>query len=372
MALTEQEQKNRNYLKENKPYVFEKMQRFDEKLRRGESIAILQMQYNYQCNLACEHCCAKRLQEKTDRRKMSPPDVADLARQADAMGLARFVITGGEPLTFKDLDSVVAAIDPQKFYINVDSNGWLLNRDAAQHLKNIGVDRVQLSLDSLDPEAHDKFRGRAGSHARALAGAEACQEAGLGLFIQTVAGKDRLHSEEFLNFVRWFNERGIGVFVSFAKPVGAWEGHYDQCVTDEDLLYFSQLEKQYRLFSHLTPAYGLDMGCIAVKGMFSVTQFGDVLPCPYIQISLGNIFQEPLADIVQRGLGYRYFGEMVHICTIAQDREFFAAYLEPKVYGRPVPVSCFEVFTERDATHIPFHRHFAGSAGGAGPQGHRG
>lgn len=355
MPLTPREQANRDYLKENKPRVHEKIQKFGEKIRRGESIAIVQMQYNYQCNLACEHCCAKRLQGENPNRRMTVEDVRDLARQADAMGLARFVVTGGEPLTFRDLEAVVAAIDPERFYINIDTNGWFLDQEKAARLKEIGVDRVQLSIDSLDPAGHDAFRRREGSHRRAMAAVDACLEAGLQLFIQTVVDKKRLHSREFIDFVEHFNRRGVGVFVTFAKPVGAWEGKYDLCIDGDDLRYFNELEKKYRLFSHLTPGYDLAMGCVAVKGMFSVTQYGDVLPCPYIHISLGSIFREPLRDIVARGLGYRHFGEKVDICTIAQDRDFFARYLEPKIYGKPIPVPCFDVFTDADRTVVPFH-----------------
>ena len=96
----------------------------------------------------------------------------------------------------------------------------------------------------------------------------------MDLFIQTVVTKERLYSKEFINFIEYFNGRGIGVFVSFAKPVGAWERRYEGCIDNNsrevqgsDLYYFRQLEQKYRLFSHLTPGYGLDMGCIAVKGM---------------------------------------------------------------------------------------------------------
>ena len=355
MALTRNETDNRDYLKENKPYVYEKIQKFGEKIRRGETIAIVQMQYNYQCNLACVHCCAQRLQGKNAKRSMTVEDVRNLARQADAMGLARFVITGGEPLTFKDLDEIVAAIDPQRFYINVDTNGWFLDRAKAAHLKSIGVDRVQLSIDSLDEESHDAFRRRKGSHQKTMEAVDACLATGLNLFIQTVVTKQRLHDPEFLQFVTHFNGRGIGVFVSFAKPVGAWEREYAVCIDDSDLAYFQTLEKKYRLFSHLTPGYGIDMGCIAVKGMFSVTQYGDVLPCPYMHISIGNIFHEPLRAIVERGLQYRYFGEKIDICIIAQDREFFSRILEQKIYGKAIPVACFDVFTDGDKTTLPFH-----------------
>lgn len=358
MPLTSKETSKRNSLKEKKPYVYEKMQKFEEKLKRGESIAIIQMQYNYACNFECTHCSIKRFRGKSNKRSMNVNDVRELARQADELGLARFVITGGEPLVFKDFDEIVEAIDPQKFYINVDTNGWFLDEERAKHLKEIGVDRVQLSIDNLDEEGHDEFRAYHGSFKHTMKAVEACQKVGLDLFIQTVVTKQRLYSEEFIRFIEYFNGMDIGVFVSFAKPVGAWEGQYDIMIDDADLKYFNTLEKKYHVFSHLTPGYGLDMGCIAVKGMFSVTQYGDVLPCPYIHVSIGNIFEEPLKDIIAKGFDIKFFGEHIDVCTIAQDKEFICNYIEKCVYNHELPVKATDVFGEEAVTKVPFNKEF--------------
>lgn len=347
-TLTPAELSNRNKLQQEKPYVYEKIQKYDEKYRRGESIAIIQFQYNYQCNFRCEHCSIKGFQGKKEARQFTIPDVRELFRQADELGLARVTITGGEPLTFKDLDELVAAIDPQKFYINCDTNGWLLTEEKARHLKSIGVDRIQLSLDSLDAEEHDRFRQAKGAHARALKAVDAALNAGLGIFIQTVVTKQRLHSDEFIQFLEFFNKKGIGVFVSYAKPVGSWEGNFEALVDRDDMKFMEELEKKHKVFTHLTPAYGLNMGCIAVKGMFSVTQYGDVLPCPYIHISIGNVFKEPLKDIIKRGLSIKHFGKHVDTCLIAEDRKFIDKYIVKKVYGKSLPVPCAEVFTDED------------------------
>ena len=71
MGLTEKEQSGRNYLKEKKPLVFEKVSKFTEKFQRGESIAIIQLQYNYICNMKCEHCSIKRFQGANQNRRLS-------------------------------------------------------------------------------------------------------------------------------------------------------------------------------------------------------------------------------------------------------------------------------------------------------------
>lgn len=344
----------RNRLSISKPYVYEKMLKLEDKLKCGESIAIIQFQYNYACNLKCVHCSIKRFQYQ-NKPSFTLDNVRKLSKEADEMGLARFVITGGEPLVFKDLDQLVEAINPQKFYINMDSNGWFLNEEKAKHLQTIGIDRIQLSLDSLNAEEHDEFRQKEGSHARAMAAIDACQKIDLDLFVQTVVTKQRLYSDEFIQFVEYLNNRGIMVFVTYAKPVGAWEGHYECMVNKDDMDYMRELEKKYNLCTHLTPAYGRDMGCIAVKGMISITQYGDVQPCPYMHMSLGNVFNEPLKDIIQRGLNIKWFGEYLDDCPIARDRDFIAKYIEPHIYGKPLPVDCNNIFTEKDTTKTPFN-----------------
>lgn len=353
-TLSAKEQVARNYLKENKPRVYEKVSNFTDKYYRGESIAIIQLQYRYMCNMKCEHCAIESYQKNSaSKRSLTVDDVKNLADQADALGLARFVISGGEPTTFPDLDKLVEAIDPKRFFINSDSNGYLLAEKAA-HMKEIGIDRIQLSIDSLNPEEHDEFRRCPGAWQHAMDGIKECQRIGLPLYIQTVVTKQRLYSEEFEKFVQFFNNMGLGVFISFAKPVGAYAYHYDSMIDAKDLAYERTLEKKYRLFTHLTPGYGLHMGCIAVKGFISVTQYGDVQPCPYFHCSIGNIFETPLKDILQNGLSIKYFGEHHDECFLAQNKDWIKKYVEDKIYGKPVPVSFTEIFSDEDKTKNPY------------------
>jgi len=348
--LEQNEIEKRNSLKKEKPYVYEKIMKFDEKAKNGESLAILQFQYDYTCNFQCEHCCITRLRdnEKKEKRSFTPKDVAELCRQADEMGLAHFVITGGEPLVFPDFDDIIKAVDPQKFYISSDTNGWLLTEEKAKHLKSIGVDKIQLSLDSLSAKEHDDFRRSPGAHQRALRAIDAALKAGLNIIVQTVVTKQRIRSKEFVDFVKFLNNKGVGVFVTYAKPVGAWEGKFDVLVNKDDMDYMRELEKKYNVFTHLTPAYGLNLGCIAVKRMISITKYGDIMPCPYIHVSLGNFFEEPLKDIVERGLKIKYFREYHDTCLIAEDREFIDKYVAKRIYGKPLPVPYSEVFTKED------------------------
>jgi len=339
--VNQKELNNRNKLKEEKPLVY-------EKIIKNKIAPIIQLQYNYICNFKCQHCSIDKVKQKKDRRSLVPDDIKNIFEQADKLDMARVTITGGEPLAFKDLDQVVEAINPQKFYINCDSNGWLINEESAKHLKDIGIDRIQLSLDSLNKEEHDSFRQAKGSADRVLKAVDTIQNSGLGLFMQTVVTKNRLYSIEFINYLNYFNRRGVGVFVTFAKPVGAWEGCFNDLIDRKDLEYLEELEKNYNVFSHLTPAYGVneERNCVAGRNIFSITQYGDVLPCPYFYCSMGNLFEESLETIHNRCLKIKAFNK--DTCLLAEDKEFIDKYLVKKIYGKDLPVNYTNVFTEDD------------------------
>ncbi|MEM0465164.1 MAG: radical SAM protein [Candidatus Pacearchaeota archaeon] len=359
-TLKKEELEKRNRLKLEKPYVYKKIMNFEEKVKNGESIAIIQFQYDYTCNFRCSHCCIKKFQEQgkeQGKRFFTINDVKNLSKQADEMGLAHFVITGGEPLIFPDFDELVKAINPKKFYITSDTNGWLLDENKAKHLKKIGVDKIQLSLDNLTPNSPDNFHSGEEAHRRALRAIDAAQNAGLNIIVQTVVTKQRVRTQEFLEFIEYLNSKKVPVFITYAKPVGAYEGRFDSMVTRDDMDYVRELEKKYNVFTHLTPSYGLDLGCIGVKRMISITKYGDVMPCPYIHVSLGNFFEEPLKKIVERGLKTKQFGKYCDTCWIAEDKEFVNKYIVKKIYKKKIPVSFDEFFEKDDIIEKPdFYR----------------
>jgi len=346
----------REKLRREKPAVYEKVLKYADKVKRGESIALIVLNYDYTCNFSCRHCCAEFFKmrsqggvAKTLQQSLTPETVRGICRQGDALGLANIVISGGEPLTYKDFDKVVEAIDPRRWYIAFDTNGWFLDEKKARHVKSIGVDKIQISLDSIDPEAHDRFRNQPGSYEKVMRAIDASLAAGLQVILLTTAWKQRVWSEEFVRFLEFAQSKGIGTYVTYAKPVGVWQGNFGILCGNEELKHIEALEKKYELFTRLTPGYGIDLGCISVKRSVTITKFGDVMPCPYIYVSLGNVFDETLKDILARGLRIKHFayGEK-HTCLAGnKDHDFIKRYLT-KTYGRVGAVSYKEVFTADD------------------------
>ena len=70
-------------------------------------------------------------------------------------------------------------------------------------------------------------------------------------------------------------------------------------------------------------------------------------PCVFIHISIGNIFEEPLKDIIERGLRIKWFNEYQPLCLSGEHRNFIKKYMS-EFYGKPLPISYKEAFTAED------------------------
>ena len=135
----------------------------------------------------------------------------------------------------------------------------------------------------------------------------------------------------------------------YAKPVGAYEGVTDQMMTEKEGKILQQFEEEYDIFTHMTPSYGRDIGCIAVKRMVPISRYGDVMPCPYQHVSLGNFFEEPLADIINRGLNIKWFDPRKNMpCICGVDKGFIANVISETYGDSEVPVRYDRVFTSDD------------------------
>jgi len=340
-GLTASEAAKRNDLATRKPYIAEKLRNIAAMEERGEISPIIRLEKSYLCNFQCTHCSAEYYMDrhiekvfkiKDERRKIDLEDIRRLSREADELGLARFVITGGEPLVMKDFDEVVAAIDPDRHYIITDTNGWFLDLERARHLKSIGVEKVKLSLDR-----------------RVMRAIDASLEAGLNLILSTVLVRGRGRTEEFRSMCEFAKRKGIGLYVSYAKPTGSCTEHPEFVITKEDADIVRELEKDYPVFTHMTPSYGSYKGCITVKGIITVTSTAEVTPCPYIDFSLGNLRETPLKEVLARGMRNPWLGPHRPDCLIGEDPKFIRIHTEKTKGVTHLPLPWGQGFSDNDS-----------------------
>ncbi len=146
----------------------------------GRRVEYLRISVTDKCNLRCVYCMPEEGLHWLRRDEiLSYEEIAEVVRVMAGMGLRRLRLTGGEPLVRKDLArlaSLLSAVEGIED-IALSTNAVLL-APVAQILREAGVSRVNISLDSLKPERADEMARRPGTLARALEGLDAALEAG--------------------------------------------------------------------------------------------------------------------------------------------------------------------------------------------------
>ena len=154
--------------------------------RYGHRISYLRVSITDRCNERCTYCMPQELQEWLPRHEiLTYEEILRLIRIAAELGVSKVRITGGEPLTRRDVVQFVRQLPeiPGIRSIGLSTNGTLLARQItpgktmARALRDAGVQSVNISLDTLDPAVYLQITGR-DFHAQALSGIEAAIAAG--------------------------------------------------------------------------------------------------------------------------------------------------------------------------------------------------
>jgi len=337
-ALSLIEKTKRRDQSQQRPRVHEKIQQYFKGMIDGQISPILRLKINRSlCNFACAHCCeepymSRDLKKKTGsidpRIQMSLDDYKELSRQADEYGIFRFVLTGGEALLDKNLDKLIEALDPMKHLVILDTNGWTFDEEKAKWFASLGGYKAQISLDSMIESEHDKFRAKKGSYKRVIRSLDAAKKANLELLISTCIIKDRVFSDEFISMCEYCKDNDIPLYVTLAKPVGTAREQATWVCTKKDVDQLKFLEDKYNIFTHMTPSYGQPGRCITVKGINTVNHDGEIIPCPYMDLSIGNVTKEPLSTILERGMMNSWLGPYRDECIIGEHHQFIKFHNE--------------------------------------------
>src|SRR4051794_25953340 len=115
---------------------------------------------SYHCPLHCPYC-SNPVDIGGDRYRTELPtdDWTRVFREARELGVVQLALTGGEPLLRRDLDEIVAGGRDAGLYSTLVTAGTLFGRERAEALKEAGLDHVQISIQSPDPEENDRIAG---------------------------------------------------------------------------------------------------------------------------------------------------------------------------------------------------------------------
>ncbi|HIH03709.1 MAG TPA: GTP 3',8-cyclase MoaA [Methanoregulaceae archaeon] len=166
----------------------------------GRTVTNIRISLTQACNLNCIYCHAEG--EKNPEQELSAEQIAEILRVAQSFGIRSVKFTGGEPLMRPDLAQIIASVPPG-METSLTTNATLL-AERAQELKDAGLTRVNVSLDTMDPERYKQIAGKP-MLGEALAGIDAALKAGLTpvkINMVVLSGINEDEVDTFIDFVR--------------------------------------------------------------------------------------------------------------------------------------------------------------------------
>ena len=192
--------------------------------RFGRRVSYLRMSVTDRCDLRCIYCMAEDMRFLPRSELLSLEELAEVARCFVSLGVSKIRLTGGEPLVRRDilwLARELAGI-PGLAELAMTTNGTRLERFAPA-LRDAGVRRVNISLDSLRPERFARMT-RVGRLAQALRGIDAALDAGFErVKINAVVLKGH-NDDEVLDLVAFARDKGADISFIEEMPLGELGG----------------------------------------------------------------------------------------------------------------------------------------------------
>jgi cyclic pyranopterin phosphate synthase len=188
----------------------------------ARAITYLRVSVTDRCDFRCVYCMSEHMSFLPKAELLSLEELDRLCSAFVAKGVSKLRLTGGEPLVRRGIMTLFSSLSRHLETgalkeLTLTTNGSQLAKYAAD-LSACGVERINVSLDTLDP---DKFRAitRWGELDKVLAGIDAAQAAGLNVKINAVALKG-VNEDELAGLMTWAHGRGMDLTVIEVMPLG--------------------------------------------------------------------------------------------------------------------------------------------------------
>lgn len=268
------------------------------------------------CNLTCIHCRASAIKEP-QQDELSTAEAKHFVDQ-----LVEYkpiiILTGGEPLLRDDIYEIIEYATKRGLRVVLATNGTLLTHDIVRKLKNVGIQRVSISIDGANAQTHDNFRGLK-CFEKAMHGIEILKKHGLSFQINTTITKRNLKEIPRI-YELALRLKASALHIFLLVPTGRGEKIRDEEIPPKEYenvlnwFYDKSKDKRIQLKATCAPHYfrvmhqrakaegiritpethGLEAmtkGCLGGTGFCFVSYKGDVYPCGYLPVLAGNIRQ---------------------------------------------------------------------------------
>lgn len=279
------------------------------------------------CPCACWHCSSVG----TEGGRLESDDLRRVLEILRGYGVSRIELTGGEPLLREGLEEVVAGFSRDLTFVLMTS-GYGLTLERARALKASGLWAVAVAFDHPDPEAFDRMRGLPGAYEMASEAIRTSRQAGLYTLVHLVATRSLIQEGTLESLLRLLGSLGVReVRLMEPLPAGKLFEEEQELLTPSERAGLAAFHKRSYYDASLPKVTSFAdieseerFGCAAGVQHVYVNSKGDLFPCNFLPLSLGNLlWEEPQ---VVWGRLRRYFPFARKGCFLLEHRRELRAH----------------------------------------------
>lgn len=245
----------------------------------------------YRCNLRCKHCYANA--GNPLEGELTTKQILKFIEELAEMKVFSISLTGGEPMTHKDIFRIIQHCVDHDMGVLLSTNGTLMTRENALKLKKMEGVAVQVSIDSVNSETHDAFRGVQGAHQQAMRGLKNALDVDIE-YVRVATVASRLNFNEIPLLVDELDKMGVShQRILRFLPLGRGKTQSDLALSNQEIkLLLEVLEKKQNEFGKIIIDFSdafnppiIDRPTHACTGgvlWCAVNPKGYVVPCTYL------------------------------------------------------------------------------------------
>ena len=300
-----------------------------KRMVRQAAIAI-----TYECPCQCRFCSAHNIKHSR-KQVMGTEEIETLIDQFAALGCLSICFSGGEPLVHGDIIRLVKRVRAKNMFCSIITSCVNYSDTLWEELKKAGVNTFYFSVDGIG-EKHDAFRGVPGLFGNIEKAMGKCGELNIEFCFNGVVTNENIADKSVYEIIDYCRKNNVNYYILATSATGKYAepGHL---LTRENLKKFDRIRTMDNVYWEGDTTL-LKVGCPAGIQVVFISAFGDVMPCPFIEISFGNIRAVPLKEAVEQMWSYDIFGNITPVCLMGADRRFYDDWLRPLDAGS-LPVS---------------------------------
>lgn len=292
--------------------------RFKDEERKKHELTYLFWEATLNCNFQCKHC-GSNAGNKLFKNELSTEEIKkaflEISEDFNPKKMT-IAVTGGEPLLRKDIFDVMGYAHDLGFGWGMVTNGFLVDENVVDKMKETGMESVVVSIDGLEKN-HDEFRRTKGSYQKAL---NAVKLLSKKKFLRWNQITTTVHTKNFYELEEMYDvflKTGINSWrVMKVDPIGRAEVDKEILLNDKQLKGLLDFIKEKRKKSKIDITYGCDgyLGpnyegsvrgnlffCVAGINIGSILHNGDIFVCPNVprrrELIQGNVKKDRFSDV---------------------------------------------------------------------------